>query len=182
MNKLDIDALEKLANNATVNSGNERWLTFQIAFEKGAKPEVVLDLIKRVRAAEAELARMREQGDPRINEVLHTAVAAIYFNDSSDYLPSLFSIVRCISPRIADLLSSDEEAAFDETASLSAIANNAPAIPAEPRPAVLPEWTNAQCLEFITIAFRHAEISGDITMDDIRLGMKMVNAGGEVEE
>lgn len=44
------------------------------------------------------------------------------------------------------------------------------------------EWTNEQCLEFLSIAFRHAEISGDIEMDDIRLAVKMVNAAApEVE-
>ncbi|MCP1440789.1 hypothetical protein J3D56_004225 [Erwinia persicina] len=53
---------------------------------------------------------------------------------------------------------------------------------AEPRPAAPQEWTDKQCLEFISIAFRHAEISGDIQMDDIRLGIKMVNAGGETAE
>jgi len=53
---------------------------------------------------------------------------------------------------------------------------------AEPRPAAaVPEWTNEQCLEFLSIAFRHAEISGDVVMDDIRLGLKMVNAGAEVK-
>lgn len=40
---------------------------------------------------------------------------------------------------------------------------------------VVPEWTNEQCLEFLSIAFRHAEIKGDLELDDIRLGMKMVN-------
>ncbi|MBJ6531512.1 hypothetical protein JGT31_23480 [Enterobacter hormaechei] len=40
---------------------------------------------------------------------------------------------------------------------------------------VVPEWTNEQCLEFLSIAFRHAEIKGDLEMDDIRLGVKMVN-------
>lgn len=44
------------------------------------------------------------------------------------------------------------------------------------RPApVVPEWTNEQCLEFLSVAFRHAEIKGDLELDDIRLGMKMVN-------
>ncbi|EBP0970593.1 hypothetical protein LB58_07735 [Salmonella enterica] len=43
-----------------------------------------------------------------------------------------------------------------------------------PAPVVL-EWTNDQCLEFLSIAFRHAEIKGDLELDDIRLGMKMVN-------
>ena len=47
---------------------------------------------------------------------------------------------------------------------------------AAPRPApVVPEWANEQCLEFLSIAFRHAEIKGDLEFDDIRLGMKMVN-------
>lgn len=43
-----------------------------------------------------------------------------------------------------------------------------------PAPAA-PEWTNEQCLEFLSIAFRHAEIKGDLELDDIRLGIKMVN-------
>lgn len=37
------------------------------------------------------------------------------------------------------------------------------------------EWTNKQCLEFLSIAFRHAEIKGDLEFDDIRMGVKMVN-------
>ena len=37
------------------------------------------------------------------------------------------------------------------------------------------EWTNEQCLEFLSIAFRHAEIKGDLELDDIRLGLKLVN-------
>lgn len=43
------------------------------------------------------------------------------------------------------------------------------------------EWTNEQCLEFLSIAFRHAEISGDIEMDDIRLAVKMVNTAPKAE-
>lgn len=38
------------------------------------------------------------------------------------------------------------------------------------------EWTNEQCLEFLTVAFRHNEISGDIEFDDIRLGVKFALA------
>ena len=45
-----------------------------------------------------------------------------------------------------------------------------------PAPAVT-EWTNEECLEFLSIAFRHAEIKGDLELDDIRLGVKMVNDG-----
>lgn len=44
-----------------------------------------------------------------------------------------------------------------------------------PAPVSVPEWTNGQCLEFLSIAFRHAEIKGDLDFDDIRLGVKMVN-------
>lgn len=48
---------------------------------------------------------------------------------------------------------------------------------AQPAPApVVPEWTNQQCLEFLAIAFRHAEIKGDFELDDLRLGVKMANA------
>ena len=44
-----------------------------------------------------------------------------------------------------------------------------------PAPVSVPEWTNEQCLEFLSIAFRHAEIKGDLELDDIRLGVKMAN-------
>lgn len=44
-----------------------------------------------------------------------------------------------------------------------------------PAPVSVPEWTNEQCMEFLSIAFRHAEINGDLELDDIRLGVKMVN-------
>lgn len=47
---------------------------------------------------------------------------------------------------------------------------------ANAQPVSAQEWTNEQCLEFLTIAFRHVDISGDIEMDDIRLGIRMVNA------
>ncbi len=44
-----------------------------------------------------------------------------------------------------------------------------------PAPVSVPEWTNEQCTEFLSIAFRHAEIKGDLELDDIRLGVKMAN-------
>lgn len=51
-----------------------------------------------------------------------------------------------------------------------------PLYTAPPAPAVqLQKWTDEQCLEFLSIAFRHAEIKGDLELDDIRLGVKMVN-------
>lgn len=48
-------------------------------------------------------------------EALSEAVAAIYFTDSTDYLPALFSVVRALSPETAELLVIDEKAAFDAT-------------------------------------------------------------------
>ncbi|ELY2818894.1 hypothetical protein SMC58_002789 [Cronobacter dublinensis] len=51
-----------------------------------------------------------------------------------------------------------------------------PVYAAPPAPPVaVPEWTNEECLEFLSIAFRHAEIKGDFELDDLRLGVKMVN-------
>ncbi|HBL5332737.1 TPA: hypothetical protein LR339_004592 [Enterobacter hormaechei] len=50
-----------------------------------------------------------------------------------------------------------------------------PLYAAPPAAVSVPEWTNEQCLEFLSIAFRHAEIKGDLELDDIRLGVKMVN-------
>ncbi|WP_259565567.1 DUF551 domain-containing protein [Enterobacter sichuanensis] len=50
-----------------------------------------------------------------------------------------------------------------------------PVYTAPPAPVSVPEWTNEQCMEFLSIAFRHAEINGDLELDDIRLGVKMVN-------
>lgn len=38
-------------------------------------------------------------------------------------------------------------------------------------------WTDEQCLEFLSIAFRHARIIGDLEMDDIRDGIRIVNNG-----
>lgn len=46
----------------------------------------------------------------------------------------------------------------------------------------LPELTNAQCLEFLTVAFRHATIRGDIEFDDIRLGLKMALSAAPEQE
>ncbi|EOW6700993.1 hypothetical protein ACOZZZ_000909 [Cronobacter malonaticus] len=67
------------------------------------------------------------------------------------------------------------EYALDEVMEL--LAPPAPAV-AEPvsQPYKLPEWTNEQCLEFLAVAFRHAEIKGDFDLDDLRLGVNMANA------
>lgn len=50
-----------------------------------------------------------------------------------------------------------------------------PLYTAPPETVSAPEWTNEQCMEFLSIAFRHAEINGDLQLDDILLGVKMVN-------
>lgn len=48
-------------------------------------------------------------------EALSEAVAAIYFTDSSDYLPALYSVVKALSPEVFAQLLSNEKAAFDAT-------------------------------------------------------------------
>ena len=49
------------------------------------------------------------------DSAISEAVAAIYLNDSTDYLPALFSVVNALSPEIFSLLLSNEKAAFDAT-------------------------------------------------------------------
>lgn len=48
-----------------------------------------------------------------VTYALCEAVNAIYFNDSSDYLSALWSVVRALSPETADLFARDERAAFE---------------------------------------------------------------------
>lgn len=48
-------------------------------------------------------------------EALSEAVAAIYFADSTDYLPALYSVVKALSPEVFAQLLSNEKAAFDAT-------------------------------------------------------------------
>lgn len=48
-------------------------------------------------------------------EALSEAVAAIYFTDSTDYLPALYSVVKALSPEVFAQLLSNEKAAFDAT-------------------------------------------------------------------
>ncbi|ELY4471582.1 hypothetical protein QBS66_13550 [Cronobacter sakazakii] len=64
---------------------------------------------------------------------------------------------------------------FREVAEITWNACRAEMLTAPPAP-VVPEWTNQQCLEFLAVAFRHAEIKGDFELDDLRLGVKMANA------
>ncbi len=55
------------------------------------------------------------------------------------------------------------------------------------RPVELPEWSKEQVLEFLSIAFRHAEIGGDFQIEDVQRAAKIINeniakAGYEVKE
>ena len=59
----------------------------------------------------------------RPSEALKAAVAAIYFADSSDYLPALWSTVRALSPDMAKLLEQDESKAYQESQKLQSIAD-----------------------------------------------------------
>ena len=59
-------------------------------------------------------------------EALSEAVAAIYFTDSTDYLPALFSVVSALSPEVFSQLLSNQKAAFDAT--------RLPAAPQEVKP------------------------------------------------
>ncbi|ELJ5794630.1 hypothetical protein V1591_20040 [Enterobacter roggenkampii] len=80
-----------------------------------------------------------------------------------------------LQQKIADMEATRDEIPFgldeDGSNSLAALRIALASLEAEP----VPEWTNKQCLEFLSIAFRHAEINGDLQLDDIRLGVKMVN-------
>lgn len=44
---------------------------------------------------------------------------------------------------------------------------------------VSPEWTDAQCLEFLSVAFRHCEIKGDVVFDEIRQGVSFALAAAK---
>lgn len=44
---------------------------------------------------------------------LREAVTVIYLTDSSDYLPALWTVVRALNPKIADLLERDSFAAAE---------------------------------------------------------------------
>jgi hypothetical protein len=47
----------------------------------------------------------------------------------------------------------------------------------QPAPVSVPEWTNEQCLEFLSIAFRHAEIKGDLELHNMRLVVRNGRSG-----
>ncbi|MDE4073161.1 hypothetical protein PWP92_02365 [Enterobacter hormaechei subsp. xiangfangensis] len=102
-----------------------------------------------------------------LNELARIALAsleaeAVSVNDDMAY---------AFHHAISDSSLGSDEVEEIKTGLRAAFAN----VTAPPAPASVPEWTNEQCLEFLSIAFRHAEIKGDLELDDIRLGVKMVN-------
>jgi hypothetical protein len=50
-----------------------------------------------------------------------------------------------------------------------------PVFAASTQAAAIPEWTDLQCAEFISVAFRHVDIVGEFTWNDIRLGCSFAN-------
>ncbi|WP_050567529.1 hypothetical protein [Dickeya zeae] len=57
-----------------------------------------------------------------------------------------------------------------DAAARAAIAANSPVIPDGWN------WTDEQCLEFLSVAFRHCEIKGDVAFDEIRQGVQFALA------
>ena len=55
----------------------------------------------------------------QLAQALKAATAAIYFADSSDYLPALWDVVRSLSPEIAELAERDVRAAWQEADALA---------------------------------------------------------------
>lgn len=107
-------------------------------------------------------------------KVIEVAIAS-FGAEPVEFLPS--NLDRALTILGVALPISKEEFNLDAERWMQRLINRVIRLESEltsPAP-VVPEWTNEQCLEFLSIAFRHAEIKGDLELDDIRLGMKMVN-------
>ncbi|EOI1397840.1 hypothetical protein ACMGOC_003315, partial [Citrobacter freundii] len=109
-------------------------------------------------------------------KVIDSAIAA-FGAEPVEFLPD--NLDRALTILGVALPISKEEFNLDAERWMQRLINRVIRLESEmipPAPAV-PEWTNEECLEFLSIAFRHAEIKGDLELDDIRLGVKMVNGG-----
>ena len=107
-------------------------------------------------------------------KVIDSAIAA-FGDEPVEFLPD--NLDRALTILGVALPISKEEFNLDAERWIQRLINRVIRLESElipPAPAV-PEWTNEECLEFLSIAFRHAEIKGDLELDDIRLGVKMVN-------
>ena len=107
-------------------------------------------------------------------KVIDVAIAA-FGAEPVEFLPD--NLDRALTILGVALPISKEEFNLDAERWMQRLINRVIRLESEltPPAPVVPEWTNEQCLEFMSIAFRHAEIKGDLELDDIRLGMKMVN-------
>jgi hypothetical protein len=47
-----------------------------------------------------------------VSEAVHAAAAAIYFNDSSDYERALWTVLRKLAPRLAEVMETDPGGAY----------------------------------------------------------------------
>ncbi|ESL75527.1 hypothetical protein L423_03204 [Enterobacter roggenkampii] len=93
-------------------------------------------------------------------------------------------LLHMAASAIEDLLSNKDRSGAGVWADVPAKLRRAAMLQgAEPVQATtLREWTNEQCLEFLSVAFRHNEISGDIEFDDIRLGVRFALAAAPQQE
>ncbi|HDT6091305.1 TPA: hypothetical protein QHD31_005774 [Raoultella ornithinolytica] len=83
--------------------------------DHGYRPGCVCSGCKATARICAELAGNSPVIPDGSKEALSGAVAAIYFTDSTDYLPALYSVVKALSPEVFAQLLSNDKAAFDAT-------------------------------------------------------------------
>lgn len=76
--------------------------------DKAESSEAVEDSIRLSLSIANEITRLRDGS----NNALRAAVNAIYFDDNSDYLPALWSVVRHLDPDVAEALDRDPRVAF----------------------------------------------------------------------
>ncbi|HGH4671765.1 TPA: hypothetical protein ACJIWW_000926 [Enterobacter asburiae] len=116
--------------------------------------ELVVSHIGSKNALDAIIAFIKSNRNPTLKD--HNEVSDRLFQDNCHGLSNhVIEYIKQIGEELEELRSTQDSA--------------------PPAPVSVPEWTNEQCIEFLSIAFRHAEINGDLQLDDIRLGVKMVN-------
>lgn len=136
----------------------------------------VREMARRLLAAEAQVDEVARQAG------INPAVAESYmqgYHDSESRRQQPVQVPDAVDYSDLDQNSQDREVieAINQCKGWNAYrAAMLAAAPQVAQPVQEPEWTNEQCLEFLSIAFRHAEIKGDLELDDIRLGVKMTNA------
>lgn len=94
-----------------VNKWSRQELISEVNHCHREQTEMIND-ISRLTKQVAELTARAEQAEAREKVALGEAIASIYFNDRSDYLPALWTIVRQLNPEAAILLENDESAAY----------------------------------------------------------------------